>query len=98
MAAESSSTEILQRLFRVPPPEFVGERNRIAKALKADGEKDLAAAVSAVRRPGVSDWALDVAASEHPEEIAELVEAANEVIAAQRPRCRAATPATCGSA
>ena len=39
--------------------------------------------VSAVRRPGLSDWALDVAAAEHPDEIAELVEAANEVIDAQ---------------
>ncbi len=81
--ASASATDTLQGLLRVPPPEFVAERNRIAKALKADGEKDLAAAVSAVRRPGLSDWALDVAAAEHPDEIAELVEAANEVIDAQ---------------
>ena len=82
-ATAHDATGILQRLFRVPPPEFVAERNKIAKALKADGEKDLAAAVSAVRRPGVSDWALDVAASEHAEDVAELVEAANEVLDAQ---------------
>ena len=78
-----TAADILQRLFRVPPPEFVAERNKIAKALKADGEKDLAAAVSAVRRPGVSDWALDVAAAEHADDVAELVEAANEVLDAQ---------------
>jgi hypothetical protein len=82
-APHHDATAILQRLFRVPPPEFVAERNQIAKALKADGEKDLAAAVSAVRRPGVSDWALDVAASEHADDVAELVEAANEVLDAQ---------------
>ena len=82
-AAAHDATGILQRLFRVPPPEFVAERDKIAKALKADGEKDLAAAVSAVRRPGVSDWALDVAASEHADDVAELVEAANEVLDAQ---------------
>jgi hypothetical protein len=79
----TDATAILQRLFRVPPAEFVAERNKIAKALKADGEKDLAAAVSAVRRPGVSDWALDVAAAEHADDVAELVEAANEVLDAQ---------------
>lgn len=79
----ADATEILQRLFRVPPPEFVAERNKIAKALKADGEKDLAAAVSAVRRPGVSDWALDVTAAEHADDVAELVEAAREVLDAQ---------------
>ena len=82
-APHNDATAILQRLFRVPPPEFVAERNKIAKALKADGETDLAAAVSAVRRPGVSDWALDVAASEHADDVAELVEAANEVLDAQ---------------
>lgn len=82
-ATAHDATAILQRLFRVPPPEFVAERNTIAKALKSDGEKELAAAVAAVRRPGVSDWALDVAAAEHADDVAELVEAANEVIDAQ---------------
>jgi hypothetical protein len=82
-APQHDATAILQRLFRVPPPEFVAERNKIAKALKADGEADLAVAVSAVRRPGVSDWALDVAAAEHADDVAELVEAANEVLDAQ---------------
>ena len=83
MPADSSAAEILQRLLRVPPPQFVAERNRVARALKADGARDLATAVSALRRPGVSDWALDVTASEHPGEVAELVEAATEVIDAQ---------------
>jgi drug/metabolite transporter (DMT)-like permease len=78
-----TAADILRRLFRVPPNEFVAERNKIAKALKADGEKDLAAAVSAVRRPGVSDWALDVAAAEHADDVAERGEAANEVLDAQ---------------
>lgn len=82
-APATDATAILQRLFRVPPPEFVAERNQIAKALKADGDKELAAAVSAVRRPGVSDWALDVTASDHADDVAELVEAANEVLDAQ---------------
>ena len=82
-ATAHDATGILQRLFRVPPPEFVAERNKIAKALKADGEKDLATAVSAVRRPGVSDWALDVTAAEFADDVAELVEAANEVLDAQ---------------
>src|SRR6266540_536074 len=84
MAVETTAVaEILQRLFQTPPAEFVAERNRTAKALRADGDKDLATAIAAVRRPGVSDWALNVAAVEHPDEVAELVEAANEVIDSQ---------------
>lgn len=77
------ATEILRRLLRVPPTQFVAERNRIAKDLKAEGERELAEAVSAVRRPGVSDWALDVTAAEHSDDVAELVEAANEVLDSQ---------------
>jgi len=83
VAERGALTDILPRLFRTPPPEFVAERNRVAKALRTDGDKDLAGTVAAVRRPGLTDWALNVAADDHRDEVAELVEAANEVIDAQ---------------
>lgn len=83
VAAATAVTDILQHLFRTPPPEFVAERNRVVKALRADGNGDLASTVTAVRRPGVSDWALNVAAADHADEVAEMVEAAVEVIDAQ---------------
>lgn len=83
MVADHAVTDVLPRLLRTPPPEFVAERNRLAKALRSAGDKELAATVVAVRRPGVSDWALNVAAGEHPDDVAELVEAAQEVIDAQ---------------
>ena len=83
MVENSAVAEILQRLFKTPPAEFVAERNSVVKALKSDGDKELAATVAAVRRPGMSDWLLNVAAVEHPDDVAELVEAANEVIDSQ---------------
>ena len=84
MAAENSAfAEILQSLFQTPPAEFTAERNKVVKALKSDGDKELAATVAAVRRPGMSDWLLNVASVEYSDEVAELVEAANEVIDSQ---------------
>jgi len=76
-------TDVLQRLYRTPPPEFIAERNRVVKALRTDGDRELASTVNAARRPGVSDWALNVAATDHADEVAEMVEAATEVIDAQ---------------
>ena len=84
MAAENSAVvEILQRLFQTPPGEFTAERNNVVKALKADGDKELAATIAVVRRPGMSDWLLNVTSVEHADDVAELVEAANEVIDSQ---------------
>lgn len=84
MAADNAAvTEILQRLLQTPPTEFVAERNAVVKGLRADGDKDLATTIAVVRRPGRSDWLLNVAAAEHADAVAELVEAANEVIDSQ---------------
>jgi len=84
MAADNSAVaEILQRLLQTPPAEFVAERNAVVKGLRADGDKDLATTIAVVRRPGMSDWLLNVAAAEHADAVAELVEAANEVIDSQ---------------
>lgn len=63
-------------LFAVDPAQFVAERDRIAKALRAEGKRDEAAAVRALRRPTVPTWALNQVARRHPAEIAELADAA----------------------
>jgi hypothetical protein len=50
-------------LLTVPPDEFVAARNALAKSLRVAGRKDDAAAVAALRRPTVVDWALNCVAS-----------------------------------
>ena len=53
------------------PAEFVAARNALAKKLKADGHRDEAAAVAALRRPTVPDWALNSVALQEPDVVAD---------------------------
>ena len=74
---------VLVDLMVTPPAGFVAERNRLAKELRAGGDGDAAAAVGKLRRPALSDWALNMAAREEPDAVADLVDAAAELTAAQ---------------
>ena len=74
---------VLVDLMVTPPAGFVAERNRLAKELRAGGDGDAAAAVGKLRRPALSDWALNMTAREEPDAVADLVDAAAELIAAQ---------------
>ncbi len=51
--------EALDELFATPPEGFVAARNALAKRLRADQQRDEAAAVAAYRRPNRLVWALD---------------------------------------
>ncbi len=53
-------TEI-DRVYGVPLDEFVGERDKLAKRLKADGEPEASERVKALRKPTVGAWALNQA-------------------------------------
>jgi hypothetical protein len=46
-------------LYAGPPDGFVAARDALAKALKAEGDKDAAAEVKALRRPTVAAWAVN---------------------------------------
>jgi hypothetical protein len=69
----------VDELFTVAPEDFVAARNALAKSLKAAGERDEAARVAALRRPSVSDWALNVVAHEHDDAVRELLAAADRL-------------------
>jgi len=49
----------LDALFRLPLPEFTGERNAIAAQLKKSERRDEAALVKALAKPPVSAWAVN---------------------------------------
>jgi hypothetical protein len=66
-------------LFTAAPEEFVAARNALAKSLRASGQKEAAAEIAGLRRPTVSDWALNVVAHRHPDAVAALLDAAAEL-------------------
>lgn len=76
-------TDTLRSLLATLPSEFVARRTEVAEQLRADGDRDGAAAVKALRRLGVADWALNVAAGEDPEAAAGFADAADAVLDAQ---------------
>ncbi len=76
------ATEV-DELFTMAPAEFVAARNALAKALKADGHRDEAAAVAALRRPTVPDWALNSVALQDPDVVADAVDAAEHLRSVQ---------------
>ncbi len=61
-------------LFAGRPEEFVARRDALAKQLKADGDKDLAAEVKALRRPTVAAWAVNQVARSAKRDMAALLQ------------------------
>lgn len=78
--------EDVDDLFGVTPEEFVRARDQFAKQLRGQGRADEAAEVKRLRRPSVVVWSLNQVARRHPDEVAALLTAGNEVRAAQRNR------------
>ncbi len=46
-------------LYGLPLDEFIPQRSRLSKELKATGDRDGAAAVAALRKPSVAAWAVN---------------------------------------
>ena len=47
------------QLYAGPPAEFIATRTALVKSAKAEGEKEAAKAIGALRRPSVAAWALN---------------------------------------
>src|SRR5450432_3732820 len=73
------------RLFVVPPAEFVAARKVLASALKAAGRRAEAAAIEKRPRPSVSTWATNQVARREPDLIRELGEVTARLQAAGGP-------------
>lgn len=70
-------------LYGLPLDQFVSERGVLAKALRAGGRREDAAAVAALRRPSVVGWAVNQLVRTQHAALQELFEAGDEVRAAQ---------------
>jgi hypothetical protein len=72
------------RLFALPLEEFTAARNALAKELGRAQDRDGAAAVKAMRRPSLTAWALNQVSRDRPHDIERLLEASDQLRAAQR--------------
>jgi hypothetical protein len=73
----------LGELYTTPPAQFVAARNRLVKERRAAKDRDGAEALGKLRKPGLADWALNVVATEHGDDIAAFLAAAGTVRDAQ---------------
>lgn len=74
----------VEALYTAPPEEFVAARDRLARELRAAGDRAGAARVRALRRPTRAAWALNVAARERPDAAGALADAVERLHDAQR--------------
>ena len=56
-----------RQLYSVPPSDFTAARNQLARTLKAAGRGDEAAFVTLLKRPKITEWAVNRVAHEQPE-------------------------------
>jgi hypothetical protein len=73
-------------LYGLAPAEFTAARNQLAKQLKADGQADDAKAIGGLRRPKVSEYALNRVAREDGDAVRRFADA---IVGAQRAQAAA---------
>jgi hypothetical protein len=75
--------ELLGRLLGVPLDRFVEQRNRLARELREQGDRDTASWLASLRRPRPGVWALDQLARGDPSRIGALIDLGDELGDAQ---------------
>jgi hypothetical protein len=79
---EAAFNAEIDRLYGLPLDEFVPQRDAVAKKLRADGERDAAAVVKALRKPTAGAWALNQAVRRRSAETQALLGAGERLRAA----------------
>lgn len=74
------------RLYQVPPEQFVALRKELAAEARTAGDRELAAQITALRRPTRTAWQLNLLAHHRPEQLTELFTLGDELADAQRRR------------
>ena len=73
----------VDRLFELPPEEFTGERDKLARRLKQDGNAPAADEVKQLRKPSIAAWTINQLAREQKVAVKSLLESAARLIRAQ---------------
>ena len=74
----------LDGLYRDRPDEFVAGRDALARDLRAEGDRESAAAVKKLRRPSAAAWVINRISAEQPERTREFIRASEELADVQR--------------
>ncbi len=74
----------LNDLYRERPEDFVAGRDALARDLRAEGDRDSAAAVKKLRRPSAAAWVINRISSEEPERTRDFVRASEKLADTQR--------------
>lgn len=76
--------EVAADLYGLAPADFVAARDARAGAAKGSGDRELAAAITALRKPTVAAWALNALVRSAPREVDALLRLGAELRTAQR--------------
>lgn len=76
--------EAQDELYRVPPEDFVAERDARVAAAKENGDKDTAKAIGALRRPSKAAWLVNLLVHDRRDEVEGLLGLAATLASAQR--------------
>lgn len=76
--------EATDELFRIPPEDFVAERDARVAAAKESGDKDTAKAIGALRRPSKPAWLVNLLVHDRRDEVDGLLGLAETLASAQR--------------
>jgi hypothetical protein len=79
MAPEDDLASDVDALYALPLDEFTTARNTLARRLRADGRRDEAEDVAALRKPLVSAWAVNRVVRERPADVRALLDAAGAI-------------------
>lgn len=77
-------SEVADELYGLVPAEFRAVRDERVKQARSAGDRDLAAAITKLRKPTVSAWLVNQLAREAPDELASLLELGEALREAQR--------------
>lgn len=82
MGADERLLDLARDLYGGLPGDFTPARTAAEKAAKADGDKDLAAAVKALKRPSVGAWAVNLLVRREASQIDQVLTLAESLRAA----------------
>ncbi|MEU6024781.1 hypothetical protein [Micromonospora sp. NPDC047134] len=79
-----SAPDLVEQLYRTPPDRFVAARDAAVAQARRAGDPGAAREIARLRRPTVAAWLVNLLALERPELVADLVQLAEALRAAQR--------------
>ena len=83
MAAPPSLRAVAHELYGLRPEEFTAARTAAEKQARADGDRELAAVVKALRRPAIGAWAVNLLVRRRAELVDQVVELGEQLRQAQ---------------